>query len=84
MLTSLNGDPMPSGRPSRTSLRNAAYRTFRAGVILHETLHLIYETIDDAGAQRANDHCYEAFAMRAAKHGADPSDVRQCRPDRFP
>ena len=58
--------------------------TFRAGVILHETLHLIYDSIDDAGPQRANDHCYEAFAMRAAGHAADPSDVRQCRPDLFP
>ncbi|MET0657710.1 MAG: hypothetical protein ABW110_06080 [Steroidobacteraceae bacterium] len=55
--------------------------TFRAGVILHEVLHVIYNTIDDAGPHRANDHCYEAFAMRAAGHGADRSDVRQCRPD---
>jgi hypothetical protein len=55
--------------------------TFRAGVILHEVLHVIYDTIDDAGPHRANDHCYEAFAMRAAGHGADRSDVRQCRPD---
>jgi hypothetical protein len=58
--------------------------TFRAGIILHETLHVIYDSIDDAGAHRANDHCYEAFAMRAAGHAADPSDVRQCRPDRAP
>jgi len=58
-------------------------KTFRAGVILHETLHVIYDSIDDAGAHRANDHCYEAFAMRAAGHAADRSDVRQCRPDRF-
>lgn len=55
--------------------------TFRAGVILHETLHVIYDSIDDAGAHRANDHCYEAFAMRAAGHAADRSDVSQCRPD---
>ena len=58
--------------------------TFRAGIILHETLHVIYDSIDDAGAHRANDHCYEAFAMRAAGHAADRSDVRQCRPDLFP
>ena len=57
--------------------------TFRAGVILHEILHVVIEPIDDAGPHRANDHCYEAFAMRAAGHAADPSDVRQCRPDRF-
>ena len=54
--------------------------TFRAGVILHETLHVIFHSIDDAGAPtRANDHCYEAFAMRAAGHAADPGDVTQCR-----
>jgi hypothetical protein len=54
--------------------------TFRAGIIIHETLHVIYDSIDDAGApKRANDHCYEAFAMRAANHAADPSDVTQCR-----
>ena len=58
--------------------------TFRAGIILHETLHVIYDTIDDADAHRANDHCYEAFAMRAAGHAADSSDVRQFRPDLFP
>lgn len=57
--------------------------TFRAGVILHETLHVIYDSINDAGAHRANDHCYEAFAMRAANHAADRADVRSCRPDRF-
>jgi hypothetical protein len=58
--------------------------TFRAGVIIHEVLHVIYDTIDDASPHRANDHCYEAFAMRAAGHGADRSDVRQCRPDLVP
>lgn len=57
--------------------------TFRAGVILHEVLHVIIEPIDDADPPRANAHCYEAFAMRASGHGADRSDVRQCRPDLF-
>ena len=57
--------------------------TFRAGIILHETLHVIYDPINDAGAHRANAHCYEAFAMRAAGHAAASTDVRQCRPDLF-
>lgn len=53
---------------------------FRAGVILHEILHVIIEPVDDGGSpRRANAHCYEAFAMRVAGHAADPSDVRQCR-----
>ena len=58
--------------------------TFRAGVILHEALHVIFDTINDAGAHRANDHCYEAFAMRASGHGADRTDVCQCRSDLGP
>ena len=58
--------------------------TFRAGVILHETLHLIFRDMNDAGAQRANAHCYEAFALRAAGHAADRTDVNRCRPDRVP
>jgi hypothetical protein len=58
--------------------------TFRAGVILHEVLHVIIEPIDDADPNRANAHCYEAFAMRAAGHAADRADVQSCRPDLFP
>ena len=58
--------------------------TFRAGVILHEVLHVIIEPIDDADPNRANAHCYEAFAMRASGHAADRADVESCRPDLFP
>lgn len=53
--------------------------TFRAGVIIHEMLHIIIDPINDGGSpRRANAHCYEAFAMRVAGHAADPSDVSQC------
>jgi hypothetical protein len=55
---------------------------FRAAVLLHEMLHLLYDDFlvhDDAERRRNNAHCYEAFAMRVAGHAADPTDVTQCR-----
>jgi hypothetical protein len=57
-------------------------RLFRAGVVLHEMLHLLYHeflTHADPERRRDNAHCYESFAMRVAGHAADPSDVRQCQ-----
>jgi hypothetical protein len=62
-------------------------RFFRAGVVLHEMIHQLFlEFLGDVStvSMRVNAHCYEAFAMRLAGHAADPSDVRQCRPDLFP
>jgi hypothetical protein len=64
-----------------------AHRYFRAGVVLHETLHILFRSFfhhpghpsGDPVRRRDNPHCYEAFAMRLAGHAADPSDVRQCR-----
>ena len=59
---------------------------FRAGVVLHEMIHQLFgEFLHDVStvSMRVNAHCYEAFAMRLAKHAADPGDVRQCRPDLF-
>jgi hypothetical protein len=58
-------------------------RFFRAGVILHEMIHQLFlEFMGDVSdvSRRVNAHCYEALAMRLAGHGADPSDVTQCRP----
>lgn len=55
----------------------AAY--FRAGVIIHEMLHLLYNEFLLHGPRRANAHCYEAFALRVAGFGANPSDVCACR-----
>jgi hypothetical protein len=58
----------------------------RAGTILHEMLHNLYD-VDDAtrfnnAAQptprRFDAHCYEAFVLRANGFGADPTDVQQC------
>jgi hypothetical protein len=62
-------------------------RYFRAGVILHEMLHLLYHEFfhhpghpsGDPARRRDEPHCYEAFALRAAGHAADPSDVTSCR-----
>jgi hypothetical protein len=52
---------------------------FRAGVLIHEVLHMLYSDFLIHTGRRANAHCYEAFAMRVAGHAADPSDVRQCK-----
>ena len=60
---------------------------FRAGVIMHEMLHLLYHEFfhhpghpsGDPVRRRDEPHCYEAFALRIAGHAADPSDVRACR-----
>lgn len=62
-------------------------RVFRAGVILHEMLHLLYNDFfhhpghpsGDPTRRRDNSHCYEAFSMRLSGFGADPADVSQCR-----
>lgn len=60
---------------------------FRAGIILHEMFHVLYHEFfhhpghpsGDIERRRDNAHCYEAFALRAAGFGADPSDVTQCK-----
>lgn len=62
--------------------RGLSDRFFRAGVILHEMLHQLFIEFvrhDDRERRRNNAHCYEAFAMRLARHAADQSDVSQCR-----
>ncbi len=50
----------------------------RAGVLLHEMMHLIFHTFLIHGARLANAHCYEAFALRVAGHTVDPTDVACC------
>jgi hypothetical protein len=52
---------------------------YRAVVIIHEMLHLLfYDFLLHHPPGRPNARCYEAFALRAAGFGADPSDVRRC------
>ncbi len=60
---------------------------FRAGVILHEMLHLLYcdffhhpgHPSGDPVRRRDNSHCYEAFALRVSGFSPEPGDVSQCR-----
>ena len=52
---------------------------YRAGVIIHEMLHLLfYEFLLHHPPGRPNAHCYEAFALRAAGFGAHRDDVISC------
>jgi hypothetical protein len=53
---------------------------YRAGVIIHEMLHMLFRDIFRHGGPpgRPNTHCYEAFALRVAGFGADPTDVSKC------
>lgn len=62
-------------------------RNHRTGIIIHETLHLLFHSFfhhaghpsGDPERRRDNAHCYEAFVLRAAGKAADPSDVAKCR-----
>jgi hypothetical protein len=65
-------------------------RFWRAAIVLHEMLHLLFWQFfghqanlprpgDPEERRRDNSHCYEAFALRVAGHGADPADVTACR-----
>lgn len=66
-------------------------QTFRAAVILHEMLHLLFNEFfhheghpsGDPERRRDNSHCYEAFALRVNGHGVEPGDRRACQ-DRDP
>ena len=63
--------------------------SWRAAILLHEMLHLVFWEFfghqvnlprpgDPEERRRDNAHCYEAFALRVAGHGADPDDVAAC------
>jgi hypothetical protein len=60
-------------------LRGLPAPAFRAGIILHEMLHLLFHEFLLHGPRRANSHCYEAFALRAAGFGVEPTDICMCR-----
>jgi Lysine-specific metallo-endopeptidase len=64
-------------------------RNYRAAIIIHEMLHMLFKDLRDVGRGRPRAACYEAFALRLAGFGADPFDVCNCRgtpcpPDPFP
>jgi len=50
----------------------------RAGIIIHEMLHILFDLGDDASPRRFDAHCYAAFALRVNGYGGDPTAVRQC------
>ena len=70
----------------------AVPKFWRAAIMLHEMLHLLYWEFfghqaslviaprpgDPEERRRDNSHCYEAFALRVAGHGADPFAVAAC------
>jgi hypothetical protein len=69
----------------RAGLRGLPALQYRAAIIIHEMLHLLFQDfLLHAPPGRADAHCYEAFTLRLAGFGADPSDVRQCRPPAQP
>lgn len=55
----------------------------RAGTIIHEMLHNLYDVNDfltgtTPTPRRFDAHCYEAFVLRVNGYGADPVDVQAC------
>jgi hypothetical protein len=50
----------------------------RAGIIIHEMSHMLFDLGDDASPRRFDAHCYVAFALRVNDFGGDPTAVRQC------
>lgn len=77
--------PFWGGNPPGTT-----QRFWRAAIVLHEMLHLLYWQFfghqanlprpgDPEERRRDNSHCYEAFALRVAGEGADAFDVTACR-----
>ena len=64
----------PANIPAGLSVRR-----FRAAIIIHEMLHMLYEFLRDDGRGRIRAACYEAFALRIGGIPADPFDVCQCQ-----
>jgi hypothetical protein len=54
-------------------------RQLRAGIIIHEMLHMLFEHLRDTGHGRIRNACYEAFALHLARFRPDPFDICQCR-----
>lgn len=76
--------------PATAAGRARVARFWRAGIVLHEMLHLLYRGFfrhatvpphpdDPQERRRDNAHCYEAFTLQVAGHSPDPSDITQCR-----
>lgn len=59
--------------------RGLSARSFRAGIIIHEMLHMLYRHLRDAGHGRIRPACYEGFALHLAGIPPDQFDVCNCR-----
>ena len=51
---------------------------FRAGVLVHEMLHMLYEHLRDAGHGRIRVACYEAFVLHVNWIPPSPSVMLWC------
>lgn len=76
--------------PTTAAGRAGVARFWRAGIVLHEMLHLLYRGFfshatvppnpaDPQERRRDNAHCYEAFALQVTRHLPDPDDITACR-----
>jgi hypothetical protein len=94
--------PCPAGRNAFTRPATEPNRIFlcprfwtqtrfhRAGIVLHEMLHLLYRGFfrharvpphpdDPREHRRDNAHCYEALVLRLNGHAPVASDIQRCR-----
>jgi hypothetical protein len=82
-LGDLGGQPLRGLNDPRLQLVNQRFRGLsedarRAGIIIHEMLHILFDLGDDGSPRRFDAHCYAAFALRVNGYGGDPTAVRQC------
>ncbi|HEY8224575.1 MAG TPA: hypothetical protein VIG25_04805 [Pyrinomonadaceae bacterium] len=71
---------------NRVATPTLSNRSFRAGVILHEMLHLLYSQFfhhaghpsGDPERHRDNSHCYEAFVLLANGLNPEADDLNAC------
>ena len=52
---------------------------YRAGIIIHEMLHMLFRHLRDVGHGRIRNACYEGFALDLAGSPPDPFDICNCR-----
>lgn len=82
-LAELGGKPLRGLDDPRLQLVNQRFRGLpeddrRAGIIIHEMLHMLFDLGDETSPRRFDAHCYAAFALRVNGFGGDPTAVRQC------
>lgn len=80
----LGGNPLTGFDDPRVQLVNEHFPRLpeddrRAGIIIHEVMHLLFDVGDQDDPRRFDAHCYTAFALRVNRLGDDPHAVRQCQ-----